>query len=251
MKAKASLTKKDLIIVLACGVLVFANLGAVGNGGRRRAKEALCASNLKRWGTVWFTFANDNGGFFMDRTDARGWVEILAPYYGNPGMLLCPEARKTIDEGGVNPFMAWSFSPDPAELRGSYGMNLWIANSHRSGSLHTGGIIGYWKTPYVVGAGDAPILIDAQATNMQPYAFDHPPVYETDIWTPGPRDEMRRACVGRHNGGVSAVFLDGSVRKVGLKHLWTIHWHRAWEEELDQSGFPVWPNWMGNFKDPQ
>jgi prepilin-type processing-associated H-X9-DG protein len=251
MKSEIRFTKKEVLVALGGAVFLLVNLGAVGNGGRRRAKEAVCAANLKQWGVIFHTFAEDNGGFFMDRADAIDWLETLAPYYGNPRILLCPEARKTYAEGGRNPFMAWPSYPDPGELRGSYGLNLWIAYSNWPGQLHPGGPVGYWRTPYVMGAGNAPVLIDAQASNMQPYAFDEPPGWETDVWTPGPRDELRRACISRHNGGVNAVFLDGSVRKVGIKYVWTIHWHRAWEQELAQVGFPVWPQWMGNFKDPQ
>ncbi|MHC4476892.1 MAG: H-X9-DG-CTERM domain-containing protein [Planctomycetota bacterium] len=250
MKRKKRLTGRELMVSLACAVFVLANLAAVGNAGRRRAKEALCVANLKGWGAIVHTFAQDNGGFFMDRGHTVQWPETMAPYYQNPLLLLCPEARRTYNQGGQNPFMAWPISYGPGDTRGSYGINLWIAAQGRAGSLHPGGTVAYWQTPYVAEPADVPVLIDAQNGNMQPYAFDEPPAHGTDLWTPGPINEIRRACISRHNGGVNAVFLDGSVRKVGLKYLWAIHWHRAWEQELAQSGFPYWPEWMANFKDP-
>ena len=41
-------------------------------------------------------------------------------------------------------------------------------------------------------------------------------------------NEMNRVCVDRHNGFVNSVFADWSVRKVGLKELWTLKWHRTY-----------------------
>jgi prepilin-type processing-associated H-X9-DG protein len=81
---------------------------------------------------------------------------------------------------------------------------------------------------------------------MQPYPEDEPLFYEQDLWTPGPYNEMRRGCVSRHNGAVNAVFLDISARKIGLKELWKLKWHREWPEDYPP---PMWPEWMENFKD--
>jgi hypothetical protein len=41
--------------------------------------------------------------------------------------------------------------------------------------------------------------------------------------------------------------MDGSVRKVGLKFLWRLEWHREWAEDFP---LPVWPMWMETFKSP-
>jgi prepilin-type processing-associated H-X9-DG protein len=234
MKSKIGFTRKDVFVAFCCTIFLLAALGAVGNGGRRRAKEAVCFANLKRWGTVFVALANDNGGQFLSRTAMRDWPETLQPYYVQSKLLLCPEARKTYQEGALNPFMAWLSDG----YRGSYVINNWISNA--------GG--DYWKTPYVAHAGQVPMLLDGQWREMQPYPADEPPMFETDLWTPGPMNEIRRACVGRHNGAVTAVFLDGSVRKVGLKSLWRLKWHRQWDMDFP---LPVWPMWMANFKDPQ
>ena len=62
MKARVTFTKKDVVVVLGCVVFVLANLGAIGPGGRRRAKEALCLSNLRQWGAIWKMFVDDGNG---------------------------------------------------------------------------------------------------------------------------------------------------------------------------------------------
>ena len=57
---------------------------------------------------------------------------------------------------------------------------------------------------------------------------------------------MRLFCLDRHNQNINAVFLDLSARKVGLKELWTLKWHK----EFDTSGYQGgWPEWMQKYRD--
>jgi len=235
MKCKGRFTKKDVIVILGCAVFALANLGAIGSSGRRRAKEFVCLSNLLRWGAVFRAFINDNGGYFADRSEMIDWPETLRSYYRNPKMLLCPEATKTYDEGGRNPFMAWWYE-DTGDAA-SYCLHLWVSNEPSAY---------FWSTAYVRGADKVPILADGQWKDADPLHIDEPPEHEDDFWTPG-RDEIRRFCVNRHNGGVNGVCLDFSVRKIGLKELWELHWHRNWNP--DNYPPPLWPPWMENFKD--
>jgi hypothetical protein len=241
MNSKVTFANKDVLAVLGCLLFLLANLGAVGVTGRRRAKEAVCVSNLKRWGILWKCWADDNGGFFMDRDGAVWWLKTMIEYSAasrNPKLWLCPEASRTgpkppclRPEGAVNPFMAWDDAIDLDEdpttgipevpgrelyVKGSYSINLYIAKQYRDE---------YWCTPYIRGAGEVPMMLDGQWKDMEPFPTDSPLPTEWDIWTPGPTNEMRRACVNRHSG-VNAVF---------------------WPEDFP---LPLWPEWMQNFKDP-
>jgi len=50
------------------------------------------------------------------------------------------------------------------------------------------------------------------------------------------------------------LFLDRSVRKVGLKELWTLRFHRKWDtaNRYTLAGGVTaddWPDWMQGFKD--
>ncbi|MHC4521519.1 MAG: H-X9-DG-CTERM domain-containing protein [Planctomycetota bacterium] len=65
---------------------------------------------------------------------------------------------------------------------------------------------------------------------------------------------MARCCIDRHKAAVNCLFMDGSVRRVGLKQLWTLKWHR----QFDTAGpwtkaggvQPTdWPEWMRDYKD--
>ncbi len=65
---------------------------------------------------------------------------------------------------------------------------------------------------------------------------------------------MGRYCCNRHEGNINAVFVDFTVRKVGLKELWTLKWHKSFNTAGPytlaggvQAG--DWPDWMRSFKE--
>jgi prepilin-type processing-associated H-X9-DG protein len=65
---------------------------------------------------------------------------------------------------------------------------------------------------------------------------------------------MARACINRHNGFVNASFCDMSVRKLGLKELWVLKWHRTFNTSgpwTKAGGVTAdkWPAWISTFKD--
>jgi len=140
----------------------------------------------------------------------------------------CPMATKTIDEGGQNPYMAWSeydyVNGVLTYLVGSYGINLWISNE--PWDVHE-----YWKSPNVRNTGYAPLLMDAQHNNLEPLAEDEPPPFETYLWTGGPADEIRRACIRRHHPfHINVLFLDYSMKRITLKELWILRWYVDWPQ---------------------
>ncbi|MCJ7692584.1 MAG: hypothetical protein MUO22_04145, partial [Sedimentisphaerales bacterium] len=69
----------------------------------------------------------------------------------------------------------------------------------------------------------------------------------------GKTDEMKHFCISRHDAFINGLFMDWSVRKLGLKELWTLKWSR----QFDLSGPWTtaggvqpddWPEWMQDFK---
>jgi prepilin-type processing-associated H-X9-DG protein len=78
-----------------------------------------------------------------------------------------------------------------------------------------------------------------------------PPPYEG---AHGHRYSFGTECLNRHDGTVNCLFWDWSVRKVGLKELWTLKWCPAWDTAgpwTKAGGVQPedWPPWMRQFKD--
>ncbi len=250
MKPKTNFTKRDPITGLLSTVFLLASLGAVGAHGRRRAKEVVCLSNLQKWGHVWKAFVDDHDAGFVETLN---WIEPLEPYYKNRKLLLCPEAAKpaippeppTLVPGGkFNAWIYWAGELDDQLYLGSYGLNQWVMDVQDGGRE----VQNLWRTPYVTAASHAPLMLDAARDGLTPLFYDEPPAYDGQIYYPPPSNinEIRSCCLNRHNAAVNALFLDFSARKIGLKELWKLKWHRNWPEDAP---LPVWPLWMINFKD--
>lgn len=87
-----------------------------------------------------------------------------------------------------------------------------------------------------------------------PSDHDAPPLFDGSQGDTVSVDQMTRVCVNRHNGGINALFMDFSTRKVGLKELWTFKWHRQFYTRgpwTKAGGIQPsdWPHWMRDFKD--
>jgi prepilin-type processing-associated H-X9-DG protein len=108
----------------------------------------------------------------------------------------------------------------------------------------------FWFDP-VDGAACAsiPVMVDCLAFRT----------WGEDKWGAPPYEDAYPAvwcgtCINRHDGGVNCVFLDWSVRKVGLKELWTLKWHKQFNTAgiwTKAGGVQPedWPAWMRRFKD--
>jgi prepilin-type processing-associated H-X9-DG protein len=268
MSSKTVFTKKDVFVIMVCGIFLLATVGSVGVSGRRRAKEAVCLSNLRQWGTIFLAFAADNDGYFMKGWSLDGqtrtedyWMEALRPYYGNNHDLrCCPEATTpgtTLglgQYGGHGTFVAWgvfteAWAPVVPGDYGSYGMNGWACNPPPQNvwwGTHQQDF--NWRTANVAGAENIPLFGGHQFLDCWPSPYDKPPDYDGQPWMQG--SQMGRVCVNRHNGSVNWVFLDASARKVPLKCLWKLQWHRRFnpdygptEEEFNYAG----DGWMAEF----
>jgi len=98
------------------------------------------------------------------------------------------------------------------------------------------------------GFRNVPLLFDcAQPANSLMNERIRPPPRE-------PSGADGAICINRHDGSLNGLFIDMSIRKVGLKELWTLKWHKQFDTAgpwTKAGGVQpeAWPQWMRKFKD--
>jgi len=272
MSKKRGFTLIELLVVIAIIALLVSILMPALARAKTQARDVVCRTKLKQIATAWSTFAASHGGHFVSITGyegddnrsergSSGWWSMV----GGPASLrICPMATKSIGEIGPTSFSAWDsrykptgeldWTPGPADegksdedYMGSYGANCWCGwpldelRNSTWGHLHKW----WWKGPDVKGASRIPMVLDAQWVFGWPYANNDPPPYEgMPSWT-----NMGTFCINRHNGHINGAFLDFTVRKIPLKQLWTLKWHRGFD--TNNQWTPAggvqpseWPDWM-------
>ncbi len=68
-------------------------------------------------------------------------------------------------------------------------------------------------------------MLDSVWIDGWPKHTDIPPVE----WKNATQPQMTRYILNRHLGFTNGVFLDMSVKKIGLKALWRLKWHRTFD----------------------
>ena len=253
----------ELLVVIAVIAILMAILMPALQRVRKQAAAVACQSNLHQWGLIWAMYTQDHDGYFP--TAVLTWRDLVKNYHKDDDqkITLCPRATKLYTDGAVPPFGAWEQTWGGAELdstgrpyASSYGINQWVYDAPQV----VGGRIleQIWRTANVKNAGEVPCFGDCAITGATPNDTDEPPARPDDVanlWGQGDGlNEIRRFCMNRHEGNMNMVFLDWSVRKVGLKELWTVKFHRTWNttNRFTLAGGVTaddWPQWMRHFKD--
>ena len=256
----AGFTLIELLVVIAVIALLLAILLPALQRVRRKAKAIACHANLRQWGLCFNMYTDDNNMRFFDSISGKiGWYLYLRNYTGDSNdLLLCPMAEKYVDNPKWNgfKFSSWriptgiaigSWEPNPTRFYyGSYGINVRILDL-----TDLEGLDRYWGGCYIKGANKIPVCLDCCWTHIPVEDYDAPPEYD-DVHTSD--SGMSFFCVNRHDGGINSLFMDWSVRKVGLKELWTLNWHRKFNTAgtWTRAGGALpedWPQWMRKFKD--
>jgi prepilin-type processing-associated H-X9-DG protein len=166
----------------------------------------------------------------------------LREYYAdNDSLLYCPMTSRTYTEGAPPRYAV--IADQQGNRYGSYALNEWVYDDDDRDAEN------YWRHAEHSGLNNIPVMADASwRADAQPYATDQPPEYDGEprsgVGSGG--NEMRIFCINRHDGAVNCLFMDWAVRRVSLKELWSLKWHRNY----DTSMTPVtWPDWMRNFDD--
>jgi prepilin-type N-terminal cleavage/methylation domain-containing protein len=263
MQKQRGFTLIELLVVIAIIALLMSILMPALQRVRKQGQAVVCMSNLKQWGLIWYMYTEDNGGKFNTGGSVAGdatndWPVVLWDYYKAKGSLtLCPSAKKPHFEGVRFAFGAWSWDKNggwtglkqkQAEDYGSYGENEWIC--YREPSMGTESR--YWRIRDVKNADKIPMFFDCAWLDLYPSDTDSPAQIE-DL--PSTSDEMQLVCINRHSGYINGLFIDCStIRKIGLKELWTFKWHRNFNTAniwTRAGGVQPedWPAWMKGFKD--
>ncbi len=242
----------ELLVVIAIIALLMGILMPSLQRVKKQAQAVACMSNIKQWALCWHMYLEESDGKFPTGADASGdWPDKLRPYYKERGALtLCPSATKPYTDGGSVPFGAWrwekegggwtNFASKPGEDYGSYGIDEWLGD--RPGE-------NFWRTREQKKANNIPMFFDCVIWDIYCDDTQAPPDVE-GITT----NEMHLVCINRHNGYINAVFLDLSVRKVGLKEIWMLNWHRNFDTQgvwTKAGGVQSedWPVWMRKLKE--
>ena len=275
-----------LVVIAIISLLVAVLLPALG-AARKHARSVVCQSNLRQWGATLALYTEDNQGRFpTDHTGMSGiWLlrGVYLPkddpnadtsvfyHFGTRNIALCPmtvrpspwqsgdmhgtatafgsaRGEEFIGKVGAQ-FTPWEILKPAPAFRSSYGCNQW---AFRRLTL-TARILG--PTEFLEldvfslrGRAAIPVLLDSALPQSQPMNIDSPPPTENGTFGIG------SFCMNRHYGHVNGLFLDWSVRRIGLKELWTLKWY----DEFDTAGRwtkaggvkpEKWPAWMRGLKD--
>jgi prepilin-type processing-associated H-X9-DG protein len=223
-------------------------------------------ANLHEWSLVFTMYADSNNQLLMSGYGGgtnTTWIGALRPYYQEPKIRVCPSATKPMSRGAQGTFAAWGVfgagqagdhpswaGPQEEGDYGSYGMNELAYNTAQgeARSEHR------WRTINVQGGSEIPLFFDCIWYDVYPFDTDQPPEYEGDVAKTGGAGEMKRVCIDRHKGHINCLFMDSSVRKTGLKELWSLNWYRGFNMAgpwTKAGGVTVedWPDWMSTFRD--
>jgi prepilin-type N-terminal cleavage/methylation domain-containing protein/prepilin-type processing-associated H-X9-DG protein len=255
----------ELLVVISIIALLMAVLLPALGRVRKQAKAVVCQSRLRELGLLSAIYIQEHMGSPGTMQEASWLVFGRRDPVFDPRLRLCPSVSAPLPGPPVpwgdvfHAFAVGRVDPTVPEVRSSvmgyfsYGDNGWLESSFGETSTWKGRP---WRTHDVIGPSRVPVLFDCAQAQAGLHHLDSPPKLPFTS-PPSPSifgDRVSPVCIQRHGEGINLLFLDWSVRKVGLKELWTLKWHVQYD-----TGGPWtkaggvqpedWPLWMRKFKD--
>jgi len=265
MSKKRGFTLIELLVVIAIIALLMAILMPALNRVKNQAKTIMCQARLREWGLLFKLYTDDNNGYFnrgWDVGEAALWMNALRPYYkDNWEMLLCPTATKLMENSSDWGTFKAASRTIQTPYRGtyqyifSYSINSWT--NYMTADRGDRPLEWFWRNVNnVKGTNNIPVFGDATWHDAWPLDTDPPSEYPDayGIGDRGTTGEINHFCINRHNGFVNLLFMDWTARRVGLKELWTLKWHRAFDTagpwtKAGSAQPSDWPAWLRGFRD--
>lgn len=272
---RSAFTLIELLVVISIIALLLSILMPALRRARAMARDVVCQSNQRQWGVAFATYASDWDGRFFEGwlgwqhyERRRTWLDATEMYVDSVDEVrACPtatERRNDMDSQGniipgrgrgKEPFAAWGYEDHFATktMWGSYAFNAWVADPPRDidvshlgrGTCHSN----YWRRSDVRATSEIPLITDGAWNEGRVQDFHQPPPRrDLSIGEATAGEGIWRFIQDRHRGRQNVTFLDGSVRSVGLKEMWTFRWHRnfstrnRWTREGAR-----WPEWMDRY----
>jgi hypothetical protein len=146
-----------------------------------------------------------------------------------------------------------TYPMNPNGFCGSYSVNGYLFSVPAT-ATYEGGVPaknGYRNITQATNANNIPVMMDGLRFDTWPLESQAPAQQEDAAWS---SNNMGRVCINRHRGFTDVSFLDWSVRKVGLKELYTLQWHKAWNTRgpftlAGGVSADSWPDWIRAQKD--
>jgi len=250
---RTAFTLIELLVVIAIIAVLMGILMPVLGKVKKQARAAACMSQLKQWGIIWSMYADSSDGKFPDGEIPPGqrinsgmprgqWVTALKRgWEKHPELLLCPSAKTHGGIGGNEGSFDKSYlmadymgtaGEETLQEEASYGMNNWAYST--TTDLQGRKAEWHWKTLYKVKQpSDVPLFLDSMWRGGGPFWEDTDSIMPPKVngqWISAGY-EMMHFALDRHSGGVNTLFMDNAIRKVRVKKLWGLKWHRTFDTD--------------------
>ena len=254
-------TLVELLVVMSLMALLTSIVLPALHQAGRQARTLACRSQLRQWGLGFSMFLQERDSVILN-VASEVWQPFWLPYCDRrPGLFLCPmatryelnrndptwPAQEAVGCGRGSKSTAWKLATrtpatlEPGPLLGSYGVNnlglLFLESRITRGRRSDCSTI--------------PVFLDGSFYENQATSTDKPPAFDGELTCP---EDIKGWCINRHAGGINGLFLDWSVRKIGLKDLWTLNWSPWFDTKnpwTRAGGVQPndWPLWMRKLKD--